>query len=173
MSDATQTAQTQPYPEWKNAVELFMEAGFTYGSSIPDEWFYRAFNLTEPAEDTGWREKQRVDLAFLRNITAMREWLLTELRMLLWSDPQGGYEVVPPRQQAGRSMGEFNVKVTKEFTKVAARLRHTAIDQLSADEQRQHSDACARVAQLSGMVLGARSRMAKLEAARSATANGK
>jgi hypothetical protein len=162
----TETAQVQTHPEWKNAVQLFVEAGFTYGSRIPDEWFYRAFNLVEPTDDTGWREKQRIDLAYLRNITAMREWLLTELQMLLWSDPQGGYEVVPPREQVGRAMGDFNVKITKEFTKVATRLRHTALDQLTSDEQRRHADACARVAQLSGMMLGARSRQARIEAAR-------
>lgn len=163
-----ETAQTQKHPAWKNAVELFVEAGFTYGDRIPDEWFFQAFGLSLPADDMAWREKERNDLAFLRNFTAMRDWLLPEMRMLLWSIPAGGYEVVPPREQATRTMVDFNVKLTKEFTKAATRLRHTAIEELTADEQRRHSDAVARVAQLSGMLLGARSRLARIEAARRA-----
>jgi hypothetical protein len=160
----TETTRVQPYPEWKNAVALFHEQGFTYGYRVPEEWLAEAFGLEPVPPGASWEAKQDFTLRFLRSFTSMKEWLLAEHQMLLWPHPDGGYEVVPPRKQTALAMGELNLKITREFKKVRDRLRGTNLGLLSQEEQRRHADASARVAQLSGMMLGARRRQERLAA---------
>jgi hypothetical protein len=155
------TENVTTYPEWKHAVEQFIEAGFTYGDKIEDEWFYNAFGLQMPTRDMpGW-QCDKLELARLRHYTALHKWLLAEHQMLL-DRKNGVITVVKPDEQTAYTMNDFTAAVTKEFLRAGDRLRHTAVELLDHEQQRRHADACARIANLKGMMLGSRRRTVEL-----------
>lgn len=149
------------FPEWKHAVQQFLDAGFSYGDRIEDQWFFDAFGLEMPTPDMpSWKVK-KIELARLRNFEALRRWLLAEHMMLL--DRKGGaVTVVRPQEQTSYTMSDFSATLAKEFLRAGDRLRYTAVDLLDHDEQRKHADACASLARLKGLMIGSRRRFPEL-----------
>jgi hypothetical protein len=155
-------SETTVYPEWRHALQQFLDAGFSYGDRIDDEWFYHAFSIEIPEPDMPAWKVQKLELARLRNFEALRRWLLAEHMMLL--DRKGGViTVVRPAEQTAYTMNDFIASMTKEFTRAGERLRGTALDLLDDEQRCKHADACASLARLKGLMIVGRRRLPQIE----------
>lgn len=130
------------YPPWKEALAAFERAKYTYGALISREWFARAFGLMPPEEDRRYtpKEIQTYELAFLSNMTALREAVLEQHRMYLVSDQRGSYLIVPPNEQAPRAMREMQRKLGVAIDKCIAVLRNIEVAMLTDEERQRHID---------------------------------
>ena len=63
-------------PAWKEAHSLFRTEQFCYGQLVPHEWFWSAFDLSAPGNETPWRIAKEVNFAYMANMEKLKEVLL-------------------------------------------------------------------------------------------------
>lgn len=139
-------------PRWKQAVEELL-ADFAYGDLVTHEWMERRFGM--PSLDDSqrltveqFRERQ---FEWLANVEAFKSALLKEHQICLQSVRGEGYRWVPPQEQTGVAVKEFESSARKVFRSASNKLRNLRHLELTDDQRRTNVDAVAKIAALSGM----------------------
>lgn len=145
--------QTSLLPEWRQAVQDFLAAGFKEGDIVSHAWLEEHFGMQKLDEDkpllpADWSARQ---FEWLRNIEAFRAELLEEHQVFLSSVYGEGYRLVPPREQTALAQEKFERDAKRSYRKAANTLKHVRFDQLTESERKENLDAIARIAMLRGM----------------------
>jgi len=135
---------------WERAVAVFAQT-FTYGDTVPHEWFYTQFGLQRPDWQVSFEEGQRIQLKHLALFEKFRLRLTTQHRMVLKPRDGFGYEVVKPEEQTTFSEREGLRKVRKAVSECRTRLECIALDRLDAVQRAENQDARCRLSMLEHM----------------------
>lgn len=141
------------YPPWKQAVRDFMEAGFRPGDLIPHSWLAEHFGLPllddaamlTPAE---YRNRQ---FEWLQHVEAVKAELLERHQVLLRSVYGQGYRWVPPHEQTGVAVEEFEREARRAYRKAGERLTHLRVAELTDAQRQENLNAIGRLSMLQGM----------------------
>jgi hypothetical protein len=126
----------------ENALEYFGKDGFTYGSEIPEKWFWDRFRIT-PAQAAD--EQERNKMIYARYLGHLRVRLLLDKKMALRTKSGFGQEVVQPSEQTQWAMKSFQDEIIKTYGKARDRVSNIAFEKLSDSERRENSDAVAKL----------------------------
>jgi hypothetical protein len=144
------------YPPWREALKLFLAAGFSPGALIPHQWFYEAFGLEMPHGKMLVEEADRLRLLYLAQFTAFRQALLTEHQIDLASKPGAGYEVIPAADQSALAWEEGRREVGAALRRMHQRIRCVDLAQLTSEQRQGNADDLARSAAMINAVRRAR-----------------
>jgi hypothetical protein len=136
------------FPAWKNAVAVMLSNNLTYGSNIQKEQIVSLCELEPP---NTIEEKTAFDLKLLSCIVNIKDQLLTNHQMLLVSNRDGSYRVIPPHEQTGYAVGAGTKAVARELQRMAISVQHTNTALLDTDQRKRHADAHAKISMLAGM----------------------
>ncbi|MAH13935.1 MAG: hypothetical protein CMO33_09400 [Verrucomicrobia bacterium] len=140
------------FPQWKQAVQNFIDEGFRPGDVVTKEWLYENFGLEIPTPETTTQKYQQTQLIYLTMIENFKEMLLTDHKILLIAKRGVGYTYVEPEYQASVAEHQMHAELKKALDRSATRLQHTDIQALDDDQRKQHADAMARTAMLGSMM---------------------
>jgi hypothetical protein len=145
---------TEPtlFPAWKQAVSDFL-AEFQYGSMVSLEWLESKFgmpSLTDSHRMTAEQFKAR-QFEWLANIEAFKDALLKDHQVCLQSVRGRGYRWVPPHEQTGLAVREFEREARRVFRQTGSKLRNLRHTELTDEQRRSNLDATTRLSALAGM----------------------
>lgn len=134
-------------PAWLIAVDTFNEQ-FGWGAEVPHAWFWEAFGLVKPKPEDPYCVGQKAQLARLEAFNAFADALLREHKKMLVPVRTFGYKVVPPPEQVfvAETLGYQDAR--KAISKLARRVKHVDVDQLTDSERQKQADALARVGRI-------------------------
>lgn len=140
------------HPIFKQAVEDFL-AQFGYGDMVSHEWLETQFGMPSIGDSKAltvdqFRERQ---FEWLANIEGFKTELLTQHQVCLQSVRGKGYRWVPPHEQTGVAVEEFDRSMKKVFRGAGQKLRNLRIMELSDDQRRANVDTLTRFAALHDM----------------------
>lgn len=141
------------YPAWKQAVQDFIEAGFSPGDVIAHGWLAAHFGMPAvgDAEKLTVTEYQARQFEWLGNIEALKKTLLEQHQICLVSIPGQGWRWVPPHEQTATAIQQFERDARKTFRTAGQRLKHIRIAELSDDQRAENVNAIAKISALRGM----------------------
>lgn len=140
------------YPAWKQALARFLEAGFVPDEIIPHEWWWKAFGMDMPTEQTPLKVAERAKLQWLTQFTKLKTTLLEQHQIALRNEAGLGYRIVPPRDQARQALKDGLAMMNKAARMMVDWSVHTNTSAMTADERRAHTDNVARIAGLGSML---------------------
>jgi hypothetical protein len=139
------------YPAWREALKHWPSAGFTWGDTIPHEWFYEAFELQPVVDTMTVRQAEAIRLKFLGQFESFRRALLEEHRMDLANVRGYGYEIVTPAEASRRAFDDGIAEIKKALRTMARRLIFVPTGQLTDEQRRENADLMARSSTLRRM----------------------
>lgn len=139
------------YPVWRQALIAFRDAGFSRDEIVPHIWFYEAFNITMPNDDTPLKVAEKAKLQWLSQFTSFKSALLEQDQIDLVNEPGLGYRIMPPREQSKRALDDGVSQIKKAIRGMVDRSTHVNTGLLSAEERREHMDHLARIASLGSL----------------------
>src|SRR3546814_405686 len=139
-------------PSWKQAVQDFLQE-YRYGDLVPLDWLEQRFGMPGLAESQRltadqFRERQ---FTWLGNLEAFKAELLKEHQVLLESVRGKGYRWIPPHEQTGVAVRDFERDARRVFRTTGQKLRNLRHTELTDDQRRANSDATAKLSALAGM----------------------
>ena len=139
-------------PHWKQAVEDVISE-FEYGSVITHEWMESRFGMPTIADNQRLTSEQFRERQFewLANVESFKSELLKEHQICLQSVRGQGYRWVPPNEQTGFAIKEFEASAKKVFRAAGQKLRSLRHLELTDEQRRTNMDAQAKVSALAGM----------------------
>lgn len=140
------------HPAWREGVKRFLAAGFAAGQTIDHSWFFNAFDIEEPGDNTPFAEAEKAKLAYLGAIEKLKYELLEAHQIGLASVPGRGYRWVPPAEQTAWAEKEFMADLRNQMGKAATRMTGVNLAELSAEQRADNADALARLSFLAGAV---------------------
>lgn len=153
MSDLVTGSELSLHPRWKQAVVDFLEAGFKPGDVIPHTWLAEHFGM--PVLDdasaltvTQYRERQ---FEWLASMELFKADLLERHQIFLRSVFGEGYRWVPPGEQTGAAVKEFEQDARRAYRKAGLRLMHVRAEELTDAQRQENLDAIGRLSMLQGM----------------------
>jgi hypothetical protein len=144
------------YPVWRAALIKFKDARFIHDDIVPHEWFYQAFDIAMPKEDTPLKVAEKAKLAWLSQFDRFKRALLEQYQIKLRTEPGLGYRVVHPREQSKLALEDGAAAIKKAVRDMVDTSTHVNTAMLSAEERRQHTDNLARIGAFSNMFRRAR-----------------
>lgn len=132
-------------PAWKDAVGVFLAAGFEPGQVIDHRWFLDQFGLLSPADCPDYTTSREAQLAYMLNIEGLKRELLEEYQIALRSVPGKGYEVVAPQEQTEWAEGCLRNELRKAMHTSQTRLVNLRLDELTDTQKKQNLDAQAKL----------------------------
>lgn len=151
MSTIEEAQELELYPAWREALKRWPSSGFTWGDTIPHEWFYEAFNLPAVEDHMTVKEAESIRLKFLGQFESFRRALLEEYRMDLISVRGYGYEIVTPDEASRRAYDDEMYEIRKALRSLSRRLTFVPLGQMTDDQRRENADLMARAANLKQM----------------------
>lgn len=143
------------YPPWRQAVENFRAAGFTYGDFVSLVWLYENLGIQMPRDGTPHAEAKRLELRFLGQFSTFRRQILEEMQMDLEAGAKGedgrGYLVISPQDQTRLAMQDGRRDITRSLRRMHRRVANVNTSNLTADQRRENADAMARIASLAAI----------------------
>ena len=121
---------------------LIKGAGFTFGDTIPKEWFMDKFGL-EAAKTA--KELDEVRMIYAKRMGELRAKLLVEKKMALKSKAGIGQEIVKPSEQTKWAMDEARFNISREIERATDRIINVDHGRLSQAEKQENSDAFAKL----------------------------
>lgn len=145
-------SELQKFPAWKQAVSEFLEA-YKYGDMVTHAWMEQRFGMPSIDDTQRLTAEQFRDRQFewLANVEAFKAALLKDHQVCLQSVRGEGYRWVPPHEQTGVAVKEFESSARKLFRNAGNKLRNLRHLELTDDQRRSNMDAIAKVSALSGM----------------------
>ena len=139
-------------PRWKQAVDELMDE-FAYGDLVTHEWMETRFGMPSIADTQRLTAEQFRERQFewLANVEAFKAALLKDHQVCLQSVRGQGYRWVPPGEQTGVAVREFEHSARKVFRNAGHKLRNLRHLELTDEERRANVDAVTKIAALSGM----------------------
>lgn len=144
------------YPAWRQALVKFREAHFAHDEIVPHEWFYAAFDIPMPGENTPLKVAEKAKLQWLSQFDRLKRALLEQYQVKLRNEPGLGYRVLHPRDQSRLALEDGAAAIKKAMRDMVDSSTHVNTAMLSADERRQHTDNLARIGAFSTMFRRAR-----------------
>lgn len=141
------------HPAWKQAVQDFLAAGFKPGQIVPHAWLAEHFGmpmLDDAATMTPSEYRDRQFL-WLAHVEAVKAELLQQHQILLRSVYGEGYRWIPPHEQTGVAVEEFEREAKRAYRKAGARLVNLRVHELSDIQRQENLDAIGRLSMLQGM----------------------
>lgn len=130
---------------WKAAIVKMREDGLTYGDIITHEEMYNLIGVPMPEKLTGFRDIKQAQLAYIHNVEKIRRELLEEDQMDMQNVRGIGYQIVNPNEQTSKAMGDMMADIKRVLRRTAGRIGFVDLARLSAEEQRENTDARARL----------------------------
>ena len=152
MADEFDDGEVTLLPPWREALRRFVAAGFKPGDVIAHDWFYESFGLDRPHPTTPLGEAEPVRLEYLRQLSALRQALLSDHKTDLASKPGVGYEVVPPAEQSSRAWQEGKQEVYAALRRMRARMVNVDVARLTDEQRSAYADDLARSAAMRNAV---------------------
>lgn len=145
-------AEVMKHPLYRQAVDEFL-AEFAYGDLVSHEWLEGQFGMPSLDDSRAltleqYRERQ---FEWLANIEGFKAELLREHQVCLQSVRGKGYRWVPPHEQTGVAVDEFDRSMKKVFRGAGQKLRNLRILELNEDQRRANLDTSTRFSALQGM----------------------
>lgn len=139
-------------PRWKEAVDELRDE-FAYGDLVTHGWMETRFGMPSIADTQRLTAEQFRERQFewLANVESFKAALLKDHQICLQSVRGLGYRWVPPQEQTGVAVKEFEMNARRMFRTAGHKLRNLRHLELTDDERRANVDAVAKVAALSGM----------------------
>lgn len=139
-------------PIWKQAVRDFLQE-FAYGDLVPLDWLEGRFGLPSLSDSQRMTPEQYRERQFewLGNIEAFKDCLLKEHQACLQSVRGRGYRWVPPSEQTGFAVREFERDARRVFRQTGNKLRNLRHTELTDEQRRANMDATAKLSALAGM----------------------
>lgn len=150
---ADSTGDVTLFPQWRQAVKEFLDAGFVAGDVIPRAWLEAHFAMPELDEDrpllpAAYNARQFV---WLRNLEAFRGELLGRHQIYLSTVIGEGYRIVPPAEQTAAAQDKFEREAKKSYRVAANTLKNIKVSELTDAERRENLDAIAKLSMMRGM----------------------
>lgn len=139
----------QKLPIWKQAIEDFVAAGFTYGDLIPHEWFHEHFGLETPVTA---QEQKDFQTAMLANFGSLRAHMLEHYSMDLQCVRSTGYLVVRPEEQTLHALADTRKRMRSALAEGIQRATFVRHDLLTEEQRRENTDALAKLANTRAML---------------------
>lgn len=141
------------HPRWKQAVQDFLASGFKPGDVISHAWLAEHFGMpliedTSKVSAADYRERQ---FEWLASIELFKTQLLMDHQVFLRSVYGEGYRWVPPGEQTGAAIKEFEQDARRAYRKAGLRLANVRHEELTDEQRRENIDAIARVSMLQNM----------------------
>ena len=145
-------SELKKYPSWKQAANEFLSE-FKYGDMVTHSWMEQRFGMPSITESHRMTVEQFSERQFewLANVEAFKAELLKEHQVCLQSVRGQGYRWVPPHEQTGVAVKEFESSVSRVFRTAGNKLRNLRHLELTDDQRRLNMDAIAKVSALTGM----------------------
>ena len=139
------------HPPALDAVEHIVD-NYTYGDFIPDDVVLDLLQVdlsidrkkSESEIRQAFKESQLYQMGATER---MKSTILREHNYLLVRGKKG-YDIVQPSEQTKIAMGNVQSKMRKVISKGAQELVHIDRDKLDVEQQRENSEAIAKLAQL-------------------------
>jgi len=135
---------TELYPLWKQTAKDIARV-FDYGDLIPHEWINNKLGVVYPNMFT-LEEYKKISFARLTAIEKLKDELLENYQMDLYSDRGVGYRIVTPMQQTNLAVSDMETKLKKAIKKTVARLSNVNYSFIDNDEKNRNSEAIGRMA---------------------------
>lgn len=123
----------EPDMPWKRAVLAFFDAGYTWGSLVPTDWFYAALGA------------ERSSVFFINQFDKMKMHLLEHHKMDLRATYRGSYEIVLPEKQTPCAMNGFESDIRKLACKTKKRLANVDYLALSDKQRTENQESIAKL----------------------------
>lgn len=145
-------SEVTKYPMHRQAVEDFL-LEFGYGDLVSHQWLESRFGMPTLSDSKAltsdqFRERQ---FEWLANVEAFKSDLLKEHQVCLQSVRGKGYRWVPPHEQTGVAVDEFDRGIKKVFRGTGQKLRNLRVMELTDEQRKANVDTLARFSSLQGM----------------------
>ncbi len=130
---------------WKAAIIELREMGLSYGDRITHEDMYALLGIPRPKDLRSFDDIKKSQLAYVHNVECIRRELLEDDQMDMQNVRGFGYEIVKPEVQTQKAVGDLMDEIKRAMRKTAKRISYVDMSQLSAEEQRENTDARARL----------------------------
>lgn len=133
------------YPAWRQAEADLIAQGLSHGSIVTEEFLNAAFGI---GQATTIVQHEKNKLVFLRQITALKESLLENRKMMLVSEAGVGYRVVMPEEQTKLSFHLRTREVKLALGKLRRELTNVDTARLTDEQRKENTDALAKLGAL-------------------------
>ena len=132
----------EKYDPMDYVLEEFIRDGFTYGDTIPREWFEEKFGLEPPKTIHDYKRHQ---ITYAAMLGEFRNKLLACCKMALKTSSGVGQEVVRSDEQVAWALCEVKNAILRETEKARFRVANIRLENLTLEEKRDAADAMARL----------------------------
>ena len=134
------------YPAYLHAIDEILKQ-FTYGDVIPKAWLSQEMEMPEPVSGT-FSAMKAYQFKMMAALEPLKEILLSEHKMLLYSVRGEGYLIVAPEQQTDVVWDKMRRVIHKELTRAVQGLFHLDVARLSDPARKHNADYQAKLASL-------------------------
>lgn len=146
------TRNVDLYPNWKNAVRLFIEAEFKYEQLIPHSWFILALNMKKPVDSATFEDGIKFESEYRNQMEMVKKELLREHNIYIENKYGDGYYVIPPEKQTKAALDDMFTSLNKRLNKARRIIKYTNIEALNYEQKRENTDAQVKVSLLKRML---------------------
>ncbi len=133
----------QLYPLWRHAVESIVNDGISPGKLLSHDYLKSLLGIKEPKTIPEYRAAQ---LSYVEGLDHIKESLLADHCVDLKTVAGKGYQIIDPSEQTRLAIRDGARAINKALLQTSNRLVFLNKSALSVDEQRENSDALARLA---------------------------
>ena len=133
------------YPQWREALKIFLSQNHQQGEIVPKEWFYRNFGIEEPDRSMPYFEGQKLQLQFMSAFESFRQSLLVDHRIDLQNVYARGYKIVPANMQAELAHAEGIQSAVLCLAKALQRVTYLNKSELTTAQRRKANDLAADI----------------------------
>lgn len=137
------------YPSWREAAKVLLNDGITFGSVVSRTAIIRLCGI---APATSIEDVDRFDLEVLQAIASIKQHLLQNHCMYMFSSKAGQYTIAYPEDQTGLALDTGRKAVKKAMLKMTEGVSYIRTDLLTSSERARNADAQAKISQLGGMI---------------------
>jgi hypothetical protein len=142
--------ETKDMPPWlARAITAYDKDGRADGDLLTHQWIKWALDIPEPSTLDQATELQWV---LLTRLDAFRDYMLMKRKIALQNVRGEGYRIVPPAEQARFAAEQAMELVKRGLDKGEKIITNTRTNELSTDEQKQHTDAHIRLCGIKSMM---------------------
>jgi hypothetical protein len=146
------TRNVDLYPNWKNAVRLFIEAEFKYEQLIPHSWFILALGMKKPDDNATFEDGIKFVSEYRNQMEMVKKELLREHNIYIENKYGDGYYIIPPQKQTKAALDDMFKSLNKRVNKARRIIEGTNIEALNYEQRRENTDAKVKVSMYKQML---------------------
>lgn len=133
-------------PAWRNVAREIEQGRYTYGDLIAWEELDQIMCMPRPSAADRADRYQVWQLQRLQQVDLLRKHLLRERQMYLDTEIGNGLRILHPHEQTARVQAKGRAELAKALRDMGAGLQHVNRSMLTAEQQRENTDAQVRLA---------------------------